>query len=179
MKKVLNWVRTHKRIALIALLFISFTASATAFAWWNSIQETDGVTIPIGAGDQIILKISLEEQTNLALVPSDVAYNVDTQTQEVIIEFDVNLEGTTGPGTVSGSLDLSVTYNNVLIGDSDDHNDLVNITIKQGVLNNEDILRITVTVTLDRPDTQAVYDAIKNQDITFDVIFTATEKSNN
>jgi hypothetical protein len=72
-------------------------------------------------------------------------------------------------------LDLDVVASNIQIGGSTVNAGLVSIVIELGapVVNNTDVL-VTVTVSLNAPATVEVYNVIKNQDITFDLTFTAT-----
>ena len=154
-----------RKAAVAALILVMLGSSATAFAYWNSLQDTADVTVPIGEG--VTLEVDLGTETPGVLVPEDRAL-VAGQVEEVVITYTVRLD----KQTIS-SLNFSVVYSNVLIGGSTDHAGLVNIDIQNPTTINNDWVTVTITVTLTEPADQATYLAIINQNITFTLTFTA------
>ena len=75
-------------------------------------------------------------------------------------------------GLVDGT--LTTVIDNIQIGGDTTYAGLVNpnITTTPTTINVNDTVIVTIEVTLTEPADQTVYDAVKNQDITFDVTFT-------
>lgn len=158
----------RKVFLLIPMLLLSIaTLSVVTYAFWNSLQTSKKVEVPIGDGVEIV--VNLSSQTSKSLVPLGQALQPG-QTESVVITYNVILSEET-----VNALDLSVSYSDVKINDSTLNTGLVNINIdpEATTINNSNVV-VTVTVTLTEPADQAQYDAIKNQPITFTLTFTAT-----
>lgn len=153
-------------VAVIALVLVS--GSVTAFAYWDNLTETQSETITLGQGVSITVGVNALPPAGKVLVPTTVPTRNNDVTQVVYV-YDVNLDTTLGT-----DLPFNVTASNVQIGGTTTHAGLVNIDIaKSATTINSGVVTVTVTVTLTEPTDEAAYNAIKAQDITFDLTFAA------
>jgi hypothetical protein len=157
-----------KLLGLFLLVFL-LAGSSLAFAWWDNLTVTDD-TVTIGVGQGVTIQVNLSDQTTGELIPSTAVQKPGDVT-EVVLTYDVDLDV-----TITGTLNLDVTVDNIEIGGASTLSNLVNVTVNNpGTISNTTVT-VTITVTLDEPLNQADYDTIKNSDITFDVTFTATQQ---
>ncbi len=154
-------------IALVALLALGGTVSA--FAWWDTLQETQNETLTVGEGTDLVLATVATAPAGKVLVPSGVILKTN-DVNEITLTYNVNLDQ-----TLATALNLNVAASNVQVGGATTHAGLVNINITQAssTVNNTQVL-VTVVVTLTEPADEAAYNAIINQDITFDLTFSAS-----
>ena len=158
-----------KKVLFVVLAVVLFGGSALAFAWWDNLEVAEN-DVTIGIGQGVTISVNLDEQTTGVLVPSGVVLKTGDVT-EVDVEFTVSLDST----DLLNALDLEVLVTNIQIGGSTANAGLVNVVVTNpGTIQNSPA-EVTITVTLDMPGSQAVYDAIINEDITFDVTFTASQ----
>ncbi|MFP4286956.1 MAG: hypothetical protein ACLFRI_04595 [Candidatus Izemoplasmataceae bacterium] len=155
-----------KLLGLFLLLFL-IGGSGVAFAIWDDLEEVDTVTVGIGEGTT--LAVNLDTQTSGTLVPNGVLLK-SGDVESVVIEYTVELDQ-----TVIAPLDFTVNASNVEIGGDTTYANLVNILIVADSTLGNTAGTVTVTVTLTEPSTTAEYDAIINEEITFDLTFTATD----
>ena len=154
-------------VALALVLFLS-TTSGLAYAWWDNLETIENdITVPVGEG--VTISVNLDEQTEGNLVPEDVVMKTGDVTS-VEIDFTVSLDR----NDLIEALTLTVVESNVLINESADHISLVNFSFSNPGTIQNDSVQVTVTITLDEPETEAAYNAIANQNITFDLTFTAS-----
>ena len=158
-----------KKVALVVALTIFLGGTTAAgFAWWDSLEDSENnVTLPIGEG--VTLSVNLDEQTDGSLIPEGAIEKTGDVT-EVDVEFTVELNTT----DLANELDLSVVVSNIQIGGEDTYASLVNTNVNapSTIFNSPET--VIITVTLDEPVDQTEYDAISNEDITFDVTFEAS-----
>lgn len=155
-------------IALVALLALGGTVSA--YAWWDTLQETQSETLTIGEGTDLVVAVTATAPVGKVLVPSGVVLGAN-DVDSIVLTYDVNLSK-----EAVSDLNLSVSASNVQINESTTNAGLVNIAVTPNVatpVNNTTVVTVTVTVTLNEPTTEAEYNAIVNQDITFDLTFSA------
>ena len=162
----------RKLIATLVTLVLAFTfAVGTTYAWWNMLTQVEEETITIGQGDEIIVSETLAGQG--ILVPTTQT-PTDDEVTEVIFTYDVSANE---EAIEAGAINLTVEAQNILIGGDGTYSNLVNIDITP---NTETVsgtpITVTVTVTLDEPADQTAYEAVKNQIITFDIVFTIAEQ---
>lgn len=156
-----------KIFALFALFAVVAGTGVAAFAWWDQVEQSDEVTLSIGKG--VTMSVSLEDQTEGNLVPEGVIMKTGDVTS-VVVEFDLVMD------VDAGVFDLVVTYDNVLINGLATHVGLVNITVGGATtITGTTPSTVTFTVTLTKPGSEEAYNAIINQDITFDVSFEAVQ----
>ncbi len=157
-----------KKLLLAFAIVLMFGGSALAFAWWDNLETTEN-DVTIGVGEGVTVSVNLDSQTAGTLVPAGAVPKTGDVT-EVVVAFTVSLDST----ALQNPLDLAVVVDNVLIGGETTNAGLVNtVVVNPGTIQNTPV-EVTVTVTLDEPASEAIYDLIKNQDITFDVTFTAS-----
>ena len=196
MKKLLNWVRTHKKIALVALLFISFGGSAGAFAWWNSLETERDVVVRVGEG--VTIDVDLGNVTSSgSLVPTgqvvlsnqvdkiELTYNIKLVADDFnggTGEFDLNI--TRGALTMVGVTDSAIldqvfTVQLNISGQAITGTSIDTITIQQDT---EIELEVVVTMSNVREDYHANRDlnqtdflkTIQNGDLKFNLDFSLT-----
>ena len=158
-----------KRFSSLLLLFVLFISlSVSAFAYWNLLNKEDNINIDIGQGTELYVSVATYSN-NKQLVPVGQVLWADTQTDEITISYSVNLIGYTS----TSNLILNVAAEDILIGGESTHKILVLITYNYVPTVNSPIQSVIITVKLGMP-TESEYHAIKNQDITFKLVFTAT-----
>lgn len=152
---------------LVALAIVGMLGGTVlAFSYWDNLQQSEQEVINVGNG--VTLEVAVDDivPAGKVLVPAGVVMKAN-DVDSVVLTYNVKLDE-----AALEALDLEVVASNIEIGGSDVNADLVNIAIVLGsaTVNNANVL-VTVTVTLDQPATVAVYNAIINQDITFDLTF--------
>ena len=158
-----------KLFALLLVVFL-FGGSTMAFAWWDQLETTDE-NITIGVGEGVTISVNLDEQTQGSLVPNGVVMKTNDIT-EVEVKYTVNLDS----NDINEALNFDVSVINLEIGGLDTYKSLVDIiVVSDSTIQNESV-DVTLTVTLNMPSNQTEYDAIVNQNITFDVQFNATQQ---
>ncbi|AIO18864.1 hypothetical protein KQ51_00985 [Candidatus Izimaplasma bacterium HR1] len=154
-------------IALVALGALGGTVSA--YAWWDTLQETQNETITVGEGTDLVVAVNATAPAGKVLIPTGFVLGVN-DVNEIVLSYDVNLSK-----TAQSDLTLDVTASNVEIGGVTTNASLVNIVITPSSTNvNSGTTTVTVTITLTEPTTEAIYNAIINEDITFDLTFIAS-----
>ena len=158
--------------ALIALVILSgVSAVSGTYAYWNTLQEVKGVTQTIGEGIHQTVQVNASAQAGKTLVPAGHAVPSDNQVEEVVFTYFVNLNR-----TVAAPLTFNVVKSNVLIGEDATHAGLVIISIDApATLVDTTLKTVTVKVTLTEPADQTAYNAIINQNITFNLTFTVSQ----
>jgi len=153
-------------LAFIVMLFAFVSTVGVTYAWWNMLTHTESEQVELGEGDTIIVSETLAGTGILIPVGQT---PTGSEVTEVIFTYDVsiNIEA-----LEAGTTTLSVSAENVLIGGDSTHSALVNFSITGPTELTETPGTITVTVTLTEPTDQATYEAIKNQIVTFDLVFT-------
>lgn len=159
-----------KKLAIVALAVVAFGGTVSAYAWWDTLQETQSETLTVGEGTDLLLEVNATAPAGKVLVPSGVIMGVN-DVDEIVLSYDVVLSK-----QAQSDLTLSVSVSNILISGSADYASYVNIGITPSSASiNSDTITVTVTVTLTTPATEAIYNAIYNGDITFDLTFVAVQ----
>jgi len=164
----LKELRKKVIVAFITLMIALVASVGATYAYWhNYIQTQDVADIVIGEGATFSVSVTAAPPAGKTLVPFGIpktADQVDTITLIYDVELDVDLDS---------AVDLTVTYDALLLGVVDTYNDLVNIEITPSMTAiQNDVVTITVTVTIDEPADEAEYNAVVGQDITFSLVFT-------
>ena len=159
-----------KKVLAAIIVALLLGGTAFAFSWWDNLSQTQNETIEIGEGVTLNVSAVATAPAGKVLVPAGVVLKAN-DVEEIVLTYNVKLDQ-----TALAALNLSVVASNVQIGGSTDNIDLVNIDISQAsaTVNGADVL-VTVTVTIDEPSTQAIYDLIKNQAITFTLTFAGSQ----
>jgi len=159
-----------KKLSFILIALFVLGGSAVAFAWWDTLSQTEEETLTIGNGVVLQVAAVAEAPVGKVLVPAGVVLKAN-DLESIVLTYNVKLDL-----EAVEALDLDVVASDIEIGGSTANAGLVQIAIVQAAneVNAENVL-ITVTVTLNMPASEAVYNAIKNQPITFTLTFTATQ----
>ena len=158
-----------KLFALLLVVFL-FGGSTIAFAVWDQLETTSDV-VEISVGEGVVISVTLDDETEGNLIPEDAVLKED-DVKEVKLEFVVELD----QDDLEETLNLKAIVQNLKIDDSDTNADLVNVDVPEDLTIKNDEVEITLTVTLEMPEDSDQYEAIKNQNITFDVFFEATRQ---
>ena len=151
-------------LASLMLLFMTFST----FAYWYSVEQTSRGAILVG--EDTTLTVTVGEQTDGYLVPAGYALHTD-EVEEVVLSFGAELSR---KETISRPLDFAVEIRNVTIGATTDYAYLVNFAIDAPATIQNETINVTVTITLSEPETQAIAEAIYNQEISFQIILSAS-----
>ncbi len=159
-----------KRLMVVLILMLMVTSSTIAFAWWDNLSQSDNQTLLIGQGVTLEVEAVVTAPEGKVLVPKGIVMKVN-DVDSIELTYNVKLDY-----EVIEDLDLSVIADEIMIGRSNEHSDLVNIeiTLSQDQVNNENVL-VTVLVTLNMPVSEEQYQEIINQAITFTLRFTAKQ----
>jgi hypothetical protein len=188
-----------KRGLVISLLvMLAVITSGFTYAFWaasvSGANHTATGTVEIGEGNAVTTAVIVGNQTGTGpLVP--IGREADSQgsaVEYVILQFSVSW---TAPGTTANGATgtLAATVSDVKIATSTVNAGLVVTAVQIGgtvtdsTLNNDGNTAITVNgapvivyvkVTLTEPATQAIYNAINGEDITFNLNFAITANGN-
>ena len=158
-----------KKLVIVALAFAMFGGTMSAYAWWDSLAETQSETLTIGEGTDLVLAVNATAPAGKVLVPSGVVMGVN-DVNEIVLSYDVNLSK-----EAQSDLELIIGVSNILIDGESTNASLVNIAVTPSTASiNGDVVTVTVTVTLTEPLTESIYNAVVNGDITFDLTFNAS-----
>lgn len=159
-----------KRILALIIIALLFSGTAMAFAYWDNLEQTQSETINIGEGVTLQVSAVATVPAGKVLVPAGSVLKAN-DVEEVVLTYNVNLDQ-----TALVALNLDVVASNVQVGGSTTNAGLVNVSISQASATvNDSAVLVTVTVTLNEPADSAVYAAVINQAITFDLTFTGTQ----
>lgn len=179
-----------KKSIIAALLVFLLGGTIGAYAWWDRLQDTSNETILIGEG----LTLTVSEavvSTGTTLVPASAVLQPGDVVEKTFA-YTVALDFVT-----VDEMDLSIAESDVQINSLTTNAALVLFTFEWTYDSNpltqvwtefsaskpllvDDIaglqtVYVRVTVELDEPASEEVYDAIINQNITFTLTFTAAE----
>lgn len=149
-------------VMLVLLLAIG---TVTVYGYWANRKVEEDKTVTIGHGDELVLIASTAIEDKL--VPSGFA--IGDQVEEIIYEYEVKWESIDNNDTQDRIL-------SVIVNIRENPYDLVNIDVginpstKEIVLNGNKVV-VTLTITLNEPENEIQYDAIKDKEIIFDIIF--------
>ncbi len=169
-----------KGFVIGALITLALVVSSFTFAYWANVDleatNTDS-TVTIGEGRTATVTATLDSTSAGELVPAGQLDNSSNPNpvEEIVFTFDVDwLDDSTNLQGATSAIDIEIanisnataeTYLNFAITPAP-----ASAEITQG-----QTLTVTITVTLGEPANQADYDAIINDGVTFDVIFTITD----
>lgn len=156
-----------KTLLSIALLLLLVLVTGASFAYWDQLQKTEAdQTVALGEGSTVVVNAVATPEEGKKLVPANVMMGPNDVTS-VTLTYNVHLTK-----AAASARTFTVTAANVEINNSNVNAGLVNIDITKAseTVNTDDVL-VTVVVTLTEPDTEAEYNAIVNQPITFDLLF--------
>jgi hypothetical protein len=139
------------------------------YAYWDSLSVAKDETIVVGEGTSVEVVAVAEAPPGKTLVPAGVVMGPNDVTS-IELTYNVKLSK-----QASTALNLSVVASDKKIAGDSAYGDLVNVGIVKGAntVNNTNVL-VTVTVTLSAPGSAEVYEAIKNENITFTLTFSAS-----
>jgi len=160
-----------KKILAAVLVVLAIGGSGLAFAWWDNLSQTQEETITIGEGVTLTVAAVAVAPAGKYLVPSGVVLKAN-DVESIVLTYNVKLDQ-----AAIDALDLTIVATAIQIGGDTTYSNLVTIQINQAspTVNSSDVL-VTVTVTIAQPATIVEYNLIKNQPITFDLTFTATQQ---
>ena len=161
-----------KKFLVAALLLLMVGSTSLAFAWWDSL-ETQQENITIGIGEGVIISHTLTQDTE-TLVPSGVVMKTGDVT-EIVVTFNVQLDRT----DLVDPLNLAAVVSNVAVNGNATlgSNYIVTVVSNPGTIQNAPVtVTVTVSLNMNSSTPSADVTAVKNQNITFDVTFTATQQ---
>ncbi|MGI6710842.1 MAG: hypothetical protein ACOX4W_05305 [Bacilli bacterium] len=160
-----------KRLSVILLvLFISLSAGLI-YAYWDNLTVTKDETITIGEGLTVEVEAVATAPAGKVLIPSTATYVGPNDVKKITLTYNV-----AASKTVSGTMSVVATASNVKINNSTTHAGLVTVTVTPSgstTITTTPTL-FTVEVTMAEPATQAAYDEVKGQPITFTLTFTGS-----
>lgn len=159
-----------KKLGIVALALIAFGGTMSAYAWWDTLEESQNETLTIGEGTDLVVAVNATAPVGKVLVPSGVIMGIN-DVNEIVLSYDLNISK-----EAQNDLTLITSTSNILIDGNNDYSSFVNIVVSPSSTNvNTSVITVTVTITLSEPTTQEIYNAIINSDITFDLTFAATQ----
>lgn len=169
----------HITFILILILLLTYLTAST-FAIWDKLTKSNNEIIEIGTGTILTKQVKIDGR-NGKLVPKTCVLGPE-DVHEVIFQYELKLSKETVK-----DLDLDVKIVNVKIGGRESLGKYV-IIETFGINNNELVFQeqfvvnkngttVVLKICILEVDDQQIYELIKNQQITFDVVFTAYEKN--
>ena len=160
-----------RKILFVLAIVVLLGGSAFAFAWWDSLEDNESVTIGVGQGVTLTVNLDETQETSGDLVPAGVVAQPG-QVDEYVLVYDVELDR-----PIEGTLNLSVIAENILVNNASDLASYIDIDIDAAPTIGNEAIVVTVTVTLnvDSETNAADVEALKDADITFDLTFEATQ----
>lgn len=153
-------------VILVALLAIGGTASA--YAWWDTLEKTETASLTIGEGETLVVGVTTQATTD-RLVPTGVVMKTNDVTS-IVFTYSVKLDQ-----TATNPVSLDVTYDNLTLDTAAYGGALLNIDVTPNTaiaVNGTDV-DVVVTITL-APDAQGNdYSDLVNGVIAFDLLFDA------
>ncbi|MCR3906318.1 MAG: hypothetical protein NUK62_04765 [Tenericutes bacterium] len=180
-------------IIIMLVIALGFTSSA-AFAYWQDVSQIGNVVIRFEGEDANLVVEAQHEEFTGKLVPQGYIY-FEGEVDEVIFEYDVSVDK-----TLVQSMNLIVEAKDILIGESDEYDHLVDISIgnaKEYFVNElfNSVVTVTIVVRLLEPidndeavekgldlelvnveDSELAYNSIKGKDISFTISFRVEPK---
>ncbi len=151
-------------LASLMLLFMTFST----FAYWYTVDQTSRGAVLVG--QETTLTVTVGEQTDGYLVPPGWAI-YDDEFAEVVVSFSAELSR---KESVARPLDMAVEVRNATLGGSTEYAYLVNFSIEAPTTIQDVAVTVSIHVTLTEPETQAIAEAIYNQEISFQVVVTVS-----
>lgn len=161
----------RKLLSLLVVILLAFFATVgVTYAYWNMLVRTETPIVTISEGDEIIVNVTTEGSGKLIPVGQ---IPTAGEVTSIVFEYEVSINQ---PASDALATTLTVDVQNVLIGGVSTYASLANIVVTPDPLPtlSTTAVTVTVTITLTEPSDQVAYDAIKNQNITFDLVFTAS-----
>jgi len=180
-------------IILMLVIALGFTSTA-AFAYWQDVSRVGNVVIRFDGEDANLIVQEVSGEFTGRLVPEGYIF-FDGEVDEVVFEYDVSIDK-----PLVQTMNLIVEAVNVKIGETTDYGHLVDIQV--GLEKNRfeyelfnSVVTVRIVVKLIEPideaeaiargldlslvnvtDSQAAYDFIKGQTISFDINFSVTPR---
>lgn len=146
------------------MMIISFT-----YAYWDRLVGNETEVLNIGEGVELVVEAVAIAPEGKTLIP-ETAVMKPNDVKSIILTYNVRLDK-----SVVNDLELTINASNVKIGGLEGYSELVNIVIDSEMNNiNDSNILVSVTISLLEPDSLEDYEIIKNQEISFDLIFTAS-----
>ncbi len=178
----------QKKLVIGLLVMLALVVTSFTYAYWSSVSLTGnsvGNSVVIGEGRTATVAVTTAGVSGTLVPAGKATTSISTTPVEYVI-FTFDTDWNDNLAAVTGT--LAATVSNIKIGGVTTNAGLVITavqiggTVTAGTLNGNGSTAITPTtnvnvyvkVTLTEPTTQAIYDAIKNATITFDVTFVVT-----
>jgi len=152
----------------LVLLFLIM--SVTTYSYWDNLtQEESNNSIVLGSGVDIVVKtVEVAFPLGKTLIPQGMIKGIN-DIDEIELQYEVKLSK-----KVLEALTLEISTNNIIIGGSSTYSSLVGIEILQSNNNiNDDIIYVSVFVSLNSPQDSDAYQNIIGMTIMFDLKFAA------
>lgn len=156
------------KVVLIVLLFlVAAFSTLRTFAYWDNLQTGSDSIVELGEGTRIVVSANNIIPEGKKFVPLNAVLGVD-DVKEIKLTYTVKLSKAT-----LEDLKLVVEATNVKIGENETLGELLDIVIlHETFLNNEEVV-VTVLVRMNPLPDEATYLAVRNQVISFDLVFSA------
>lgn len=156
------------KVVLIVLLFlVAAFSTLRTFSYWDNLQTGSDSIVELGEGTRIVVSANNIIPEGKKFVPLNAVLGVD-DVKEIELEYTVKLSKAT-----LEDLKLVVEATNVKIGNNETLGELLDIVIlHEAFLNSEEVV-VTVLVRMNPLPDEATYLAVRNQVISFDLVFSA------
>jgi len=160
-----------RKLSAVVLLLFLFAGSATAFAWWDTLDRSASEEVTIGVGTRLSLDASTQSaEGNLIPLSANLK---EGDVQEVVFTYTLSLDE-----TITGTLPFSVDVNALEVGGVANPFNLVDVDVNTPTEIGNDAITVTITLTILDPsetDAEDAYEAYAGKDITFTVDFSVGE----
>ena len=160
-----------RRLVLVLVALVTFGGTVGAYAWWDNLTETrTNETLTIGEGADLTITVNASAEAGKTLVPSGALLGANDVTSYTFT-YDLVLSK-----QLASDLTLTATVSNIQIDGATTNASLITVTPTYSLsqtINADTTVVVTLTVTMAEPSTEAIYNAVANGVITFDVTFNA------
>lgn len=169
----------RKNVLLVLLVLLALAVSGTTYAYWassvNGVQELVSNEISIGEGAPVTISVDITDSeifTN-KLVPNTPEVVLGAgETKSITVSYSVTWTTNALLDGVSAQT-ISALVSNIKVGGVANPYSLITVTPGSNptTIGMGDTVLFTFIVTMAEPANQTQYNAVANQDITFDITF--------
>lgn len=159
--------RNLKAVLVVLLFLVAAFSTLRTFAYWDNLQTGSDSIVELGEGTRIVVSANNIIPEGKKFVPLNAVLGVD-DVKEIELNYTVKLSKAT-----LEDLKLVVEATNVKIGNNESLGELLDIVVlHEEFLNSEEVV-VTVLVRMNPLPDEATYLAVRNQVISFDLVFSA------
>ena len=148
--------KNYKSLLSIALVLLLVAVTALTFAYWDQLTQEDNGSINVGQGKRVTITETLPVDEDKRLVPADVVMGTN-DVDSITVKYNVHITEFVG----GYDLDITVTPSH----------ELLKPDVTLGAFDENNVAEVTIVFTLEMPNSEAKYNEVANQALTYTVVF--------